>query len=297
MKTHSTPNIPGSDSSIFSPRTMSWKPGWLQFKEASMQGDVSQLLKKATQLVQSADTKEKVLEVIETYEDALRIEPKNREALSGAASYSFLIAAGYSSHKGEKRTYYSRTITYSEQVMYLNHEFANLVDKGEQVWEACRVLSKNDLESLFLYYLGVGILWRECLSGLGRMVSLKMVLGGKKVPKAMIEIDPTWRAGTPYYARANYYATIPRFAGGDVKKAEEDYKKAIELGPDMLNFRRTRALTLHTKNKDRAAFKKDLHWVISQDPHKVRPHLAYPYVVFIQRSARDVLEHIDDYFE
>jgi tetratricopeptide (TPR) repeat protein len=262
-----------------------------------MQGDVSQLLEKAAQLIQSADTKEKVLEVMETYENALKIEPKNREALTGAFSYSFLIAHGYSSNKAEKRTWYLKTIRYSEQLMYLNHEFANLVDKGEKVWDACRVLSKEELEALFLYYLGVGSLWKECLSGLRKIVNLKTVFGVKKILEAMMEIDPTYGAGKLYYARANYYATVPRFAGGDVRKAEEDYKKAIELGPDMLSFRRTRALMLHTKNKDRAAFEKDLNWVISQDPNKFRPHFAYPWSVFIQRDARDMLEHIDDYFD
>ena len=112
----------------------------------------------------------------------------------------------------------------------------------------------------------------------------------------MMDIDPTWGNGTPYYAWANYYAVSPRFVGGDLKKAAEYYKRAIELGPDMLNFRRTRALFLHTKNKDRKAFEEDLNWVISQDPKKDRHYLSYPYSVFLQREAKELLDHIDNYF-
>jgi hypothetical protein len=54
---------------------------------------------------------------------------------------------------------------------------------------------------------------------------------------------------------------------------------------------------LHTKNKDREAFEKDLNWVLSQDPNKVRHYFTYPCSVFVQREARDMLDHIDNYFD
>jgi tetratricopeptide (TPR) repeat protein len=282
--------------SIFTPGSMSWKSGWLQFEEPSMQGDVSELLQKANHLIQSADTKEELLKLIDTYEKALKIEPKNRESLAGAALYSFLMAVAYSDTKDEKRSYSLKTIKHNEQLMYLNYKFANLVDKGESLWEASRVLSKNEIDALFFYYFGIGTLWRECLSVPEKIINLNWTSRMKKILKAMMEIDPTWEGGSLYYAWANYYAAAPRIAGGDVKKAEEYYKKAIELGPEMLNFRRTRALLLHTKNKDRAAFEKDLNWVLSQDPNKVRRYFTYPFSVFVQRDARYMLDHIDNYF-
>ena len=283
--------------SIFTPGNMSWKSGWLQFEEPSMQGDVSELLQKANHLIQSADTKEKLLKLIDTYEKALKIEPKSRESLSGVAWYSFLMAVAYSDAKDEKRSYSLKTIKHSEQLMYLNYKFANLVDKGESLWEASRVLSKNEIDALFFYYFGIGILWRECLSVLEKIATLNWTSRMKKILKTMMEIDPTWGGGSPYYAWANYYAAAPRIAGGDVKKAEEYYEKAIELGPEMLNFRRTRAVLLHTKNKDREAFKKDLNWVLSQDPNKDRHYFTYPCSVFVQRDARYMLDHIDSYFD
>jgi tetratricopeptide (TPR) repeat protein len=283
-------------SSSFNSGSMSWKPGWLQFEKPSKKGDISELLKKANHMIQSADTREKVLELLETYEHALKIDPRNREALQGATLYSFLIAIGYSDKKDEKRTYYLNSINHCEQFMYLNHEFADLVDKGENSWEACRVLSKTDLEVLFFWAMGVGCIWKDCLSGLGKILNLNIAPRCKKMLKTMMEIDPTWGCGTPYYAWANYYANTPRLVGGDMKKAEEYYRKAIEMGPDMLNFRRTRALLLHVKNKDRTAFKEDLNWVLSQDPKKERDYLSYPYSVFLQREVRDMLGHIDSYF-
>ena len=292
-----TSNVTLISSSIFINGAMSWKPGWLQFENPSKKGDVSKLLEKANQLVQSADTKDKVLELIKAYENALKISPQNREALFGAGLYSFLIGFGYADKKEEKRTYYLKAITYLEQKMYLNQEVANSVDRGEKVWEACCVLSRDELDALFFYYLGVASLWRECLSGVAKIFNLHWGARFKKMLKAMMEIDPAWGGGTPYYAWANYYADAPRLAGGDRKKAEEYYKKAIELGPEMLNFRRTRAFLLHTQNKNRDAFKKDLNWVLSQDPKKVQHYFTYPWSIFVQRNSQDMLDHIDDYFD
>ena len=296
MKHSSTPNPALISSSIFISGSMSWKSGWLQFEEPSMQEDISELLGKANHLIQSADTKEKVLELIKTYENALKISPKNREAIFGAGLYSLLIGVGYADKKEEKRTYYLKMITYFEQKMYLNQEFANLVDRGEKVWEACRVLSRDDLNDLFDYYLGIGMLWKECLSGVEKIFNLHWGARFKKMLKTMFEIDPTWGGGSPYYAWAGYYASAPRFFGNDMEKSEEYYMKAIELGPGMLNFRRTRALLLHTQNKNRDAFKKDLNWVLSQDPKEVQHYLTYPWNIFIQRNAQDMLDHIDEYF-
>ena len=140
--------------------------------------------------------------------------------------------------------------------MYLNSEFAALVDNGEKVWKACRVLSRDDLNAIFWYYLGTGMLWKECLSGVEKIFNLHWGARFKKILMTMMEIDPTWGGGTPYYAWAVYYATAPRIAGFDLKKSEDYFTKAIQLGPEMLNFRRTRAFVLHTKNRNREAFKK-----------------------------------------
>ena len=60
---------------------MSWESGWLQFEKPFKQGDVSQWLKKANQLIQSADTKEKVLDLIDAYEQALKLNQRTGSAI------------------------------------------------------------------------------------------------------------------------------------------------------------------------------------------------------------------------
>ena len=290
MKTLTAPNK-------FFSETMNWTPGWIWVEEPSMQGDISELVEKANLLIKSADTKQKVLELIEIYEGVLKIAPENRDALMGIAWYSCLIGLGYADEKGEKSKFFKKAITASERAMYLNPEFTRLIDQGKKVWEACRVLSKDELDTLFLWNTSVSSLWKDCLKGHEKILNLKWVKRAKKMLSVMMDIDPEWGNGTPYYAWANYYAGAPRIAGGDRKKAAEYYEKAIALGPEMPNFRRTRALLLHAKNRDREALKQDLNWVLSQDPQKDRQYFTYPYIVFLQREASDVLAHIDEYIQ
>ena len=280
----------------FPTETMNWIPGWHNIEEPSMQGDISELLEEAKQLIKSADTKQKVLDLIRIYKWALKIEPGNREALRGASWYSFLIALGYSNEKEGKCKYFKQSIGYCEQLMYLNQNFKKLVDGGDRTWEACRALSKNDIDALFLFWVASSCLWADCQNGFEKMIQLKWTARGKKELRTLMEIDPTWGGGTPYYAWAVYFTGAPRIAGGDMKKAEVFYEKAIQLGPDMLNYRRTRAMLFHTKRKDKEAFKKDLNWVISQDPTKDRHYFTYPFSVFLQREAREALDNMGSYF-
>jgi tetratricopeptide (TPR) repeat protein len=280
---------------LFSIGCMSWEEGWKKIEEPSVEGNVSVLIARANKQMQEADSKEKLLQLIETYENVLKIEPRNFEALRRLGSFCFLIGYGYAESRDERETYCLKAIKYSEQVLYSNPDFKQLVDGGEKVWEACRVLSKREMDALWWWYLAAGAYWKECFSAVGRLVNFRWPLRIRKVLSTMMEIDPTWQNGSPYYAWANFYAVAPGFLGGDLKKAAEYYEKAVELGPNMLNFRRSRAWFLHIKTGDRKAFKEDMEWVIAQDPHKAG--LTYPWNAFIQRDAQRGLDTIDEYFE
>lgn len=278
--------------------SMSWKSGWLQVKKSNQDNIyvVSKLLRKADSLILSADTKEEILEIIQIYEEVLSIDPENHKALSMVCGGYFLAAYAYSNQKMEKKLFYENVLKYSEQIMYINPDFKACIDNGDAVWVAASALSSNEMESIFLWYLACGAYWKECLNGFSKLINIKWIFRGKKMLQIMMDIDPAWAGGSPYYASANYYAVAPSLFGGDLKKADEYYKKAIEIGPNMLNFRRTRALFLHTKNNDRKAFIKDLKWVLAQNPHKVRFYLNYPYNIFLQRDSKYLLDNIDEYF-
>ncbi len=273
-----------------------WKQekGWKQFKQPTKKGNVSELLEKAKEQINHADTKEKLFEFIKTYESVLKIDPYNYKALSSLGRWLFAYGNAHVDNMEEKKRYFLASIKYNEQAMYTNPEFKDQVDKGADLWDACKVLTKREMAPMFYWYVSHGLYWAECLNPLEKLIGLVHAGRTVKVLDRMMEIDPTWAGGHPYCGWAIRYSLLPRLMGGDLEKAEEFFEKAIEAGPKWLPNRFSRAQHLHTKKKDREAFKKDLEWVVAQDPHNVDS--PYPANVYYQKQAKKMLANIDDYF-
>lgn len=53
---------------------ISWDEGWQDFEKQSMEGDVRAFINLANQQISMADNKQKVFELIGTYEKILKIE-------------------------------------------------------------------------------------------------------------------------------------------------------------------------------------------------------------------------------
>ena len=67
---------------------ISWNEGWMGNKKKVLDGDVQQILDKAAKFTDEADSREKVVELAEMYELALKIDPDNRTALAALGSCS-----------------------------------------------------------------------------------------------------------------------------------------------------------------------------------------------------------------
>jgi tetratricopeptide (TPR) repeat protein len=273
---------------------MSWEPGWKQIEKPSMKGDVNALFARVERLKGQADTKEKLSDLIQAYRDIIKVDPQNYEALWSVARYYHLTAMAYSPTKAELRSNALEAIKYSEQAMYTNKDFKARVDGGETVWDATAVLSKREMGAIYYLYVPAGTYWTEGLSWMGKLANLGLPSKAKILLTRMMETDPEWNGGHPYFSWAVYYARLPRILGGDLKKSAEYFEKGISIGPDYLMHRWARAKYLHTRTKDREAFKADLNWVISRDPS--REGNPYPWNVYFQRDAKEMLAHINDYF-
>ncbi len=110
----------------------------------------------------------------------------------------------------------------------------------------------------------------------------------------MMEIDPEWAGGHPYFAMATYYSNIPVFLGGGLKKAEKYFNKTVEAGPNWIYTKWARAKYFHIQTKDKQSFISDMEWVIAQDPNKADS--PYPANVYFQKTAREMLANLDTLF-
>lgn len=169
-----------------------------------------------------------------------------------------------------------------------------LIDKGENPWDACRVLSKSEIEAIYYWYASVGSLYKESLNSIGQLVNFRWGKRLKTVIERMLEIDPTWAGGHPYFAIGLYYSNLPGMLGGDIGKARNYFNKAVEVGPNWLYTKWGRANYLHLQEKNKEAFIKDMEWIIEQDPAKADS--PYPWNLYFQRDAKKSLLKIEELF-
>ncbi len=278
----------------FATGCISWEPGWTMIEKPSMKGDVKALLAKANAQISRADTREKMGDIITTYEAIIKIDPMNYEALWGLGRYYHHMAIAYSRDKAEKEQLTRKGIEFCEMAMYCNDSFRKEIDRGRTVFEAYTHLSKNEFNALYYWYINLGVLYKDCNNILAQAINYRLASKFKPILQFMVELDPLSGGGHAYWALALYYIRLPKLMGGDLVKGDELFRKCIEIGPRWIDKRWGRAKYLYTKTGNREAFKKDLEWVVAQDPH--RADSPYPANVIFQRDAREMLEHIDDYF-
>jgi tetratricopeptide (TPR) repeat protein len=262
----------------------------------AVKGDVNALLAKAKILEATADSKEKVQQMIAAYEDVLKIDPQNLQAFTSLGQYYFMMAYAYSEYRKDKKTNYLKALQYNEKVLYIDPEFKLLADKGEKIWEACRVIKKDKIGAMYFWYLSLGNCWNECFNTLERLCTIFWAGRNKKMLDRMEELDPQWGSGRIYFALAAYYTITPGMFGGDMKKAEDYFNKALALGPHMSNFYYARALYYQTKKKDRNGFIADLHHTLAIDPRQADT-LPYPWAVWYQVKAKQLLKDTNKYFK
>jgi hypothetical protein len=226
----------------------------------------------------------------------VKIEPNNPGVLVGLGNGYYILAYCYNDDLKDKKTNYIKAVQFAERAMYTSSEFKALADKGEPVWEACRVLGKNDMPAMMTWYQALGQYWTECLGSFGKVINFYWTGRANKVLERMTEADEKYYSGNVYFTWAAYYAIIPGFMGGDMKKSEEYFNKALAEGPHMISIYVGRAMYYRTKMNDRKGFVEDLHHALALDPRRA-DSLAYPWAIWHQRKAAELLKDVDKYFK
>ncbi|TSA44472.1 MAG: hypothetical protein D4R56_07095 [Deltaproteobacteria bacterium] len=266
---------------------VSWDPGWKGIKDADRKGDVSGLIAQANRQITDADSKEKLTVLIRTYEQVLEIEPANYEALWNLGRYYQLMGVAYADNVEIKKEYYIKAMQMGERGMYTNSGFKKLVDEGAPVWDAASVLTISEITAMLYRYSALALYYAECMNSVERILNVRSIGKNQKILDRMMAIDPAYAGGHPYMLMANYYAVVPSIMGGNLLTASDYFNKADEVGAGWLHVRFNRAKFLHAKSGDREAFRKDLEWVLAQDPHLAMN--LYPHNVYLQREAKKML--------
>lgn len=282
-------------SSLMVSGCLSLEPTSTGTREPSKRDGISSLLAKAEKQTQAANTQEELLSLIETYESILQIDPEHLRALSNLAQYHILLGTGYSDKVWKKKQHFRTAITYSERIMYSSGDFVARVNAGQTLWEASEVLTKNEADGMGWWTTAVFYYFKECIPDAFKMFNSQWVKRNKIFMDRIEEVDPDWKGGANYFNLGIYYLALPKSFGGDLKKSAEYLRKAESAGPDRLLIPWGRAKYYYYHQKDRQGFKKDLEWVLAQDPHRPTGD-TYPWNVYFQTQAQSLLASIDELF-
>lgn len=273
---------------------ISWNEGWKTKYQPTGQGDVKALLATASSFAETADTADKVKNVIAAYEKVIAVDPENYDALSRLGEFNHLYAYIYATEKDVKKEYYIKALQYCERAMYTNPEFRELIDKGESRQESFSTLTAREMHAVFYWYVAAGQYWTECLNPLSKLLNFNFARKGTNVLKKMNAIDPDWSFGLVHMAWGARHAILPGFMSGDVKKAADEFSRAINLGPDVIAHYYVRAKYLYVKTGNKEGFKKDLEYVIAADISKDK--FNYAWSAGYKMKAKELLGQIDELF-
>lgn len=268
-------------------------PAWKQSPIERKNGNPKALLERAEKLVAGADNKEKVENLIQAFEEVIKSDPNNRRALEEAATYSILLATGYTENLSEKAALYQKAIRYSELSMYTNPKFRAFVDGGGEVWDGAGFLGREDSYAMGWWTTAIFYYYREALGKFSKIVNFEWVKRARALMTRIESVDPNWEGGGNYFSWGIYYLALPTDVGGDMSQSLIYLNKGLNVEPGRLVHRWGRAKYYHSKLEDRESFIKDLQWVVDQNPRA--PGNPYPWNVYFQKQAREMLANPDAY--
>lgn len=265
--------------------------GW-ESEIQQVEGNLTQVLADAEAAWLERDDPARLEAAIELYEQAIAINPNQKDVLTRLARAYYFLADGYNrADPARQIELYDAALAWGERAMATDPDFVRLVREEEKPMEEAIAALEAD-------YIGA-VYWSA--SALGKWARLKgftTLLAQKNRVKAMMEWvteqDETFYYGGPRRYWGAYYSIAPSFAGGDTEVSWQNYQKSLAIAPDFLGTKVLMADTYATKIQDRALYERLLNEVIAADPTVI------PDVVPEQRveqvKAKELLAKVDDLF-
>jgi hypothetical protein len=114
--------------------------------------------------------------------------------------------------------------------------------------------------------------------------------------KRALELEEGFYYGGPHLFMGIWYASRPKMAGGDLKKAREHFLKAIHLGQGKFLMSSVYYANYYARKvMDKELFISTLQNVL-ETPANIVPELTLINSV-AQKTAKELLDHVEDYFE
>lgn len=210
-----------------------------------------------------------------------------------ARAYYFLADTHYAlaDRKDDMMKTYEKGLEAGEQGLVLSSPaFTKAMKEGAKVEEAIKLVDKDSVPAIYWYATNLGK-WARA-QGLAKLLFYKDKV--RAYMERCNELDERYFYGAPPRYFGAMFAIAPSYAGGDLKKSEESFKKSLEIEPNYLATKVLMAENLMTKKQDRAQFEALLKEVQAADVNAL-PDLV-PEQTFEKKKAELLLGKADDLF-
>ncbi len=264
--------------------------GWDQDVVAA-EGDAAALIAQGNELwLERADAGQ-LEQALAAFEEAATIDTENLELHIILARGNYFWADAFlAEDKMQQTTVYEKGLSFAEKAMALHPEFKALVESGELVEDAIKVL---DVEYVGAIYWGSASLAKWGLNK-GLATVLKNKERGRKMMVRCVELDETYFYAGPHRWFGSYYGKLPAIAGRDLKKSKDYFDKALAIAPNYFGTRVLQAEYYSKNAGDKELFRSDLEFVINT-PSDVIPELV-PEQDAEKKKAQKMLDAIEDTF-
>lgn len=242
----------------------------------------------ARALEPEAETETEVRAILEAYRAVPATAPHYAEARTAAARLCLLWGALFAENTDAQRAAYELTRELAADA--LRPELRQFLETPDPSGFA-RVdgpPTATEMEALFIWSNAVFYTFRDVASWWERVFRHAALRHAEAVLRAMEHDAPDWGEGSLQFALGIYYLAIPDVLGGDRALAARLMDEAVARSDRRLLTRWGRAKYLATALGDEALFRRDLEWVLAQDPAAMTgPSIWNRY---FQTDARRMLE-------
>jgi hypothetical protein len=221
--------------------------------------------------------------------------PDNEQLLIGAAqSYSSFASLFV---EGQDKEYanllYERGKQYALRSLEMRGFKEPLQRPFDDFKEGLKRLGKKDVPYIFwaatcwVNWIRLNLDSIEAISELPRVESLM---------KRALELDEGFYYGGPHLFMGIWFASRPKIVGGDLKKAQEHFLKALDLGQGKFLMAYVYYANYYARKiTDKDLFTSTLQKVL-ETPAETSPDLVLINTV-AKKQAKELLSHVGEYFE
>jgi hypothetical protein len=223
----------------------------------------------------------------------LQSNPENRDLLlAGAQAYAGYASVLDEDEQDRAAALSDRAKQYALKALDLTPPFKDTLGKPLEVFqERLGKMDKKQVPTLFW----VGNIWAGWIAsneGAAAMADLPWV---EALMERVLEVDPSFYYGGPHLFKAILLSARPEQFGGNLKKAQEHFQKALDYGQGkflMTEVYYAEYYARQTLNRD--LFVSTLKRVL-ETPAQVDPDLTLANTL-AQRKAKKLLARVDEFF-